>query len=237
MLGEAKHPGAFDKEGASKPGCFATLGTTRLLAAALGSTWRSIRQRSSTMNRQFQALLPRRQMFAAGAGALALVVPKAQGVATRIILQRGMSGGGMAQLEGGDEPRLANFGLFASSLQLPDGTTLVLGGIQWIEAGSDFQLQSSEVSQCISLADSADGADIRGRMQVNGEGDYPFVIRAFDAGRPGSALDRIEIEVNTPAALEGADPGSDETFTYEAAGNLVAGDFQWIINDIPMAVQ
>ncbi len=189
------------------------------------------------MNGHFQSLLPRRQMFAAGAGALALVVPKAQGVATRIILQRGMSGGGMAQLEGGDEPLLANFGLFASSLQLPDGTTLVLGGIQWIEAGTDFQLQSSEVNQCIPLADRADGAEVRGRMQVNGEGDYPFVIRAFDAGRPGSALDRIEIEVNTPTALEGADPGSDETFTYEAAGNLVAGDFQWIINDIPMEVQ
>src|SRR5512145_995598 len=101
------------------------------------------------MEGRFETFLPRRQMFAAGAGALALVVPKAQGVATRIILQRGMSGGGMAQLEGGDEPRLANFGLFASSLQLPDGTTLVLGGIQWIEAGTDFQLQSSEVNQCI----------------------------------------------------------------------------------------
>lgn len=186
------------------------------------------------MNDQRSSLLPRRQMLAAGAGALALFAPKAQGVATRIILQRGMSGGGLAQLEGGEEPRLANFGLFASSLLLPDGTTLVLGGIQWIEAGTDFQLQSSLVTQCIPLADRADGADIRGRMQVNGEGDYPFVIRAFDAGRPGSALDRIEIEVNTPAARDGADPGSDETFTYEAAGNLVAGDFQWIINDIPM---
>jgi hypothetical protein len=189
------------------------------------------------MNGQFHALLPRRQMLAASAGALALVVPKAQGVSTRIILQRGMSGGGMAQLEGGEEPRLANFGLFASSLQLPDGTTLVLGGIQWIEAGTDFQLESSEVTQCIPIADRADGAEVRGRMQVNGEGDYPFVIRAIDAGRPGSALDRIEIEVNTPAARDGAAPGSDDTFTYEAAGNLVAGDVQWIINDIPVAAQ
>ena len=188
------------------------------------------------MNEPFSSLLPRRQMLAAGAGALTLFVPKAQGVATRIILQRGMSGGGLAQLEGGEEPRLANFGLFASSLLLPDGTTLVLGGIQWIEAGTDFQLQSSLVTQCIPLADRADGADIRGRMQVNGEGDYPFVIRAIDAGRPGSALDRIEIEVNTPTAREGATgAASDDGFTYEAAGNLVAGDFQWIINDIPMA--
>lgn len=189
------------------------------------------------MSGRNEAIFPRRQLLAAGAGALILFAPKAQGVATRIILQRGMSGGGMAQLEGDAEPRLANFGLFASSLQLPDGTTLVLGGIQWIEAGTDFQLQSSQVTQCIPLADRADGAEIRGRMQVNGAGDYPFLIRAFDAGRPGSALDRIEIEVNTPAALDGADPGSDDAFTYEAAGNLVAGDFQWIINDIPVAAQ
>src|SRR5688500_14500058 len=95
------------------------LGVTRWQAAARSASaayW----QRSPTMNDQFSSLLPRRQMLAAGAGALALFAPKAQGVATRIILQRGMSGGGLAQLEGGEEPRLANFGLFASSLQLPD---------------------------------------------------------------------------------------------------------------------
>jgi len=176
--------------------------------------------------------------LSAGAGALLFVVPKAQGVATRTILQRGMSGGGMAQLDGGDEPRLANFGLFASSLQLPDGETLVLGAIQWIEAGTDFQLQSTEVTQCIPIADRSDGAEVRGRMQVNGEGDFPFVIRAIDGGRPGSALDRIEIEVNTAAAREGGvDLGSDDVFVYEAAGNLVAGDFQWVISDIDMGGQ
>ncbi|MGH2618046.1 MAG: hypothetical protein ACRDJC_22690 [Thermomicrobiales bacterium] len=185
------------------------------------------------MKPKLRSSLPRRNLLAAGAGALALAVPKAQGVATRTILQRGMSGGGLAQLEGSEETRLANFGLFASSMQLPEGTTLVLGAIQWIEAGTDFQLQSIEVTQCIPLADSADGAEVRGRMQVNGEGDYPFLIRAFDSGRPGSALDRIEIEVNTDAAREGASgEASDDAFSYQAAGNLVAGDFQWVIADI-----
>jgi hypothetical protein len=70
-------------------------------------------------------------------------------------------------------------------------------------------------------------------MQVNGEGDYPFVARAMDGGSPGSAMDRVELEVNTGGALEGdASPGSDDEFTYSAAGNLVAGDVQWIIADI-----
>ena len=177
--------------------------------------------------------LARRRVVAAGLGAMALATIGSRDVSARVILQRGMSGGGLAQLEGSDEPRLANFGLFASSLQLPDGTPLVLGAIQWLEAGTDLQLQSIEVTQCIPSNDRASAAEVRGRMRVNGEGDYPFVVWATDGGRPGSALDRIEIQVNTPAAREGAQTEpSDATFQYEAAGNLVAGDFQWVIADI-----
>ena len=172
----------------------------------------------------------RRAMLAAGFGAAALVLP--QIAEARVILLRGMSGGGLAQLEGSELPRLANFGLFASAMQLPAGTTLVLGAIQWIEAGTDLELQSIEVTQCQPAADRSDTAEVRGRMRVNGEGDYPFVIRATDAGRPGSALDRIEVAVNTSAARAGAvSEASDDEFVYEAVGNLIAGDFQWIIAD------
>ena len=109
----------------------------------------------------------------------------------------------------------------------------MLGSIQWLEAGTDLQLQSIEVTQCQPIANRNDGAEIRGRMQVDGEGDYLFVVRAIDGGRPGSALDRIEIEVNTAAAREGAaSQPSDDSYSYEAGGNLVAGDVQWIIADI-----
>lgn len=177
--------------------------------------------------------IARRGVLAAGIGALALAVPRPPDAAARVILQRGMSGGGLVQLEGSEEPRLANFGLFASSVQLPEGTTLVLGAIQWSEAGTDLQLQSLDVAQCIPSSDRASTAEVRGRMQVNGEGDYPFVIWATDGGRPGSALDLIEIQVNTSAALDGAETQpSDDTFVYQAAGNLIAGDFQWVIADI-----
>jgi hypothetical protein len=179
-----------------------------------------------------RAPVARRDVLAAGAGALAFALPKPQ-IAVRTILQRGMSGGGLAQLDGSDEPRLANFGLFASSVQLSEGTTLVLGSIQWLEAGTDLELQSIEVTQCQPLPNRKDGAEIRGRIQVNGEGDYPFVVRAFDQGSPGSALDRVEVEVNTAAARTGAtSEPSDTSYTYEAGGNLVAGDVQWIIADI-----
>jgi hypothetical protein len=185
------------------------------------------------MTRHARYSLPRRKVLAAGIGAMALTLPAAREAAARVILQRGMSGGGLAQLEGSDEPRLVNFGLFASAVQLPEGTTLVLGAIRWIEAGTDLELQSLEVVSCVPMSTNSSGAEVRGRMAVNGQGDYPFVVHAIDGGRPGSALDRVEIAVNTPAARQGSTaPASDDTFVYEAAGNLVAGDVQWIIADI-----
>lgn len=184
------------------------------------------------MVRQSRFSLPRRRVLAAGLGAMALAVPSARQASARVIMQRGMSGGGLAQLDGSDDPRLANFGLFASAVQLPDGTSLVLGRVQWLEAGTDLQLQSTVVTQCIPIPGRSDGAEVRGRIQVNGEGDYPFVARAIDLGQPGSALDRIEIEVNTEAAREGADAPSDEDYEYVVGGNLVAGDLQWIVADI-----
>lgn len=186
------------------------------------------------MSNQSRRPLPRRRVLAAGLGAVALAAPRPQHAFARTILQRGMSGGGLAQIDG-DEGRLANFGLFASAVQLPDGSTLVLGRFQWFEAGTDLQLQSLEVSQCVPLEDRSDGAEVRGRVQVNGEGDYPFVARSMDGGAPGSALDRIELEVNTAAAREGAlTDASDDDFEYVALGNLVAGDMQWIIADIEL---
>jgi hypothetical protein len=175
----------------------------------------------------------RRSLLAAGAGALALALPGVREAAARAILQRGMSGGGLAQLEGSQEPRLANFGLFASAMQLPDGTNLVLGLIQWIEAGANVKLESIDVTQCKPMDTNAIGAEVRGRMRANGQGDYPFVINVIDGGQPGSGLDRIEVAVNTPEARSGAaSKPSDETFMYQAAGNLVAGDLQWVIADI-----
>jgi hypothetical protein len=165
-----------------------------------------------------------------------MLAPRPRVALARTILQRGMSGGGLVQLDEGDSPRLANFGLFASAVQLPEGTTLVLGSVQWLEAGTGLALQSTDVVQCRPMEDRGDAAEVRGRMQANGKGDYPFVARAIDGGRPGSALDRIELEVNTPAARQGSDKEpSDNEFVYQAAGNLVGGDIQWIIADIALA--
>lgn len=183
------------------------------------------------MDQQRPFSVRRRAVLAAGLGALALAAP-AQPAGAVAILVRGMSGGGLAQLDGGEAPRLANFGLFASANQLPDGQTLVLGTIRWVEAGTGLRLESLRVLSCVPMTERPDGAEVRGRMAVNGEGDYPFVVHAIDAGRPGSGLDRIELEVNTARAREGADAPSDEAFAYQAVATLVAGDFQWVIADV-----
>ncbi len=179
------------------------------------------------------APLPRRRVLAGSLAALALLgAVEPRPAEARIILTRGMTGGGLVKLEGGGEPALAHFSLFASSMQFPEGDRLVLGTIQWIEAGSGLQLVTTEVTQCIPMEDQADGADIRGRMSVNGEGNYPFVLHAIDSGAPGSGLDAIELEINGPNAREGTEAESNGSdFIYQVSGTLVAGDFQWIIVD------
>ena len=176
--------------------------------------------------------MPRRKVVAAGLAALAMAVPLAPKVAARIMLIRGMAGGGLVQLEGGDEPRLANLSLFASAMQLPEGTSVVTGSIRWFEAGGGLRLETTEVISCVPMEDRPDGAEIRGRMKVNGEGDYPFVVNVMDTDAPGAGRDAIRIEVNGPRAREGVKvAASDDEFLYEAAAALVAGDFQWLIVD------
>jgi hypothetical protein len=186
------------------------------------------------MSSRFPAPLPRRTVVAAGLAAMVLGLPHAPGAEARFILARGMTGGGLAKLNGDGAPRLANFSLFASSMQFPEGNTLFLGAIRWIEAGTGFRLESLEITQCSPMTDRSDGAEIRGRMSVNGKGSYPFVIHAIDGGEPGSGLDAIELDVNGPKARTGTvEPGTTD-LTYQVTATLVAGDVNWLIVDADM---
>jgi len=177
-------------------------------------------------------IVPRRKVVAAGLAALALGVVPARHADARIMLLRGMTGGGLAQFQG-EEPRLANLSLFASVLLTPNGSPIVVGSLRWIEAGTGLRLQSTEVTVCRPMQERPDGAEIRGRVTVDGEGSYPFLLHAVDTGAPGSALDTLRLDVNGPDARQDADPaeGSDPDFSYEAQATLVGGDFQWIIVD------
>lgn len=176
------------------------------------------------------ASLPRRKVMAAGLAALAMGAAPVRHADARIMLSRGMTGGGMVRLDG-DEPELANFSIFASAIQFPEGGSLVLGTVRWIESGSGLRLQSTEVTVCRPMRDRPDGAEIRGRMNVNGEGGFPFLIHAIDAGAPGAGLDAIRLDVNGPEARADSTEGEDLNFRYEASASLVAGDLQWVIVD------
>lgn len=184
------------------------------------------------MTERQPASVPRRALLAGGLASLALGMVRPQAASARFIMARGMAGGGLAKLAGGGDSPLAHLSLFASVMQLPEGTTLVLGSIRWIEPGSGLRLETTEVNQCRPMAERPDGAEIRGRMRVNGEGNYPFVLQAIDAGPPGSGLDGIRLEVNGPTARGEEEPeAADGEFSYQADATLVAGDFQWLIVD------
>lgn len=184
------------------------------------------------MSIQRPTSLPRRKVLAGGLAALAVGIHQAPAAEARFILARGMTGGGLAKLDSGSEPRLAHFSLFASAMQMPEGNTLFLGKIQWIEAATGLHLESTSITQCVALEDRPDGAQIRGRMMLNGEGDYPFVIHGFDSALPGTGKDTLMLEVDGPLAREETDAdASTGDPVYATTATVVAGDFQWIIVD------
>lgn len=179
--------------------------------------------------------LPRRRLVAASLGALALTVPAARKAAARVVLARGMAGGGLAQFGELDDPLFANFALFASSMQMPDGSMLFIGQVRWAEAGTGLILTSEHIDQCSPIPDRTDGAEVRGKMTPDGDTLYPFVAHIFDAGQPGAGLDRVDLQVNTEDAQSFyPDEEVQGDFVYAIEGSLIAGDFQWIIRDLEL---
>ncbi len=189
------------------------------------------------MNAPQPTKLPRRRLVAASLGAIALTVPGAPNAAARVILARGMAGGGLAQFGELDDPLFANFALFASSMQLPDGSMLYIGQVRWAEAGTGLVLTSEWINQCTPIPGRTDGAEVRGKMTNGGETEYPFVAQIFDAGEPGAGMDRVNLAVNTPDAQSFyPDDLVQDDFEYIVEGSLIAGDFQWIIRDFELDV-
>jgi hypothetical protein len=175
----------------------------------------------------------RRTVVGAGLAALAGGALGARRVEARRILSRGVTGGGLAQLTGGEEPVLVHFSLLATALQLAEGQTAFLGRLHWVEAGSGLALDGPEITECIGLPDAHPNLrQVRGWTAVNGQGRYPFVLTCVDVGIPGSADDTIELDVNGPAAQVEGESATGPDFTYAATATLVAGDLQVISVDL-----
>jgi hypothetical protein len=175
----------------------------------------------------------RRKTVTAGAVAALATVLGAREVDARFVRMRGVTGGGLAKIDNGQEPGLANFSILASAFQMPEGGTVFVGLVHWIEAGTGLTLKSTEISACVGFGEHPGGRRVTGRMTVNGEGDYPFEVRTIDDGDPGTGRDTIELEVN--GATVGDEIPLEVTLsegTYAASARLVAGDFQLLNFDM-----
>ena len=68
--------------------------------------------RSSVMTDDRPITYPRRKAVAAGVGATLATVLGASGVDARLVLMRGVTGGGLAKISNAQEPGLANLSIF-----------------------------------------------------------------------------------------------------------------------------
>jgi hypothetical protein len=179
----------------------------------------------------------RRAALAVAMASLALVRPESSSAA--VIQQRGMVGGGLVALQGG---ATAHVSIFATESTFPDKRTVVVGSIRWVEAGTGLSMMSSEVTSYGDWLEMPEGRRIRGTMNVDGAGSYPFVLNVADAGAPGSGQDVVTLTVGedgsptssgTPYAEDGTPTTETDSFHYQVSGLLVIGDIQDVDIDIP----
>ena len=175
-----------------------------------------------------------RRMAIGGGLALAagLALPLRQ---TRNVIQRGMVGGGLVQLEQGE----ANFSFFVSRLIFSDDTEVVVGSVIWVDGAAGVTLRSTAITQYIVLPEQpGQGVSRRliGTMSVDDEGQYPFEMLVVDADLPGSGKDTVDLNVGDGARTsENATPASGLGFSYAASGTVASGDIQELDLQIDLA--
>ena len=178
------------------------------------------------MNSMFHAIYPRRKAVTAGIVATLASALNVRSVDARMVRMRGVTGGGLAKINNAPEPGLANLSVLATAIQDPEGGSVFMGRVHWIEAGTGLTLESTEITECVGFGDHPGGRRVTGRMTVNGDGDYPFVMRTVDDGPPGAGRDTIELEVNGATVGDEIPIGVTlDEGTYAVSARLVAGDF------------
>jgi hypothetical protein len=170
-----------------------------------------------------------RRLAIGGTLAAAAALAGTDTVRARAISQRGMVGGGLAQFEQGE----ANFSVLATRLTFPDDREeVVFGSVRWIDAASDLNLVSTQITDYGPLeveADQGEARQIVGRMTVNGADEVPFALNVFDVGNPGEGLDSVALTVGDAVDSAIATPPADGFgFSYASAGPIVTGDVQLV---------
>ncbi len=143
---------------------------------------------------------------------------------------RGLTGGGVVQLPDGE----AQIVVFATRLE--EGVSQQGAGfVRWIDANWQNEGLTLESIGPITYGPAGDLAlarDIRGIMQVNGQGEYAFQLRVTDYGPDRIGQDKAALSVGL--GVSGTTPVA--SFRYEAEGTLVGGDFQLLDSVAPVAV-
>ena len=163
------------------------------------------------------------------AGAVGLALPMRQ----RGILQRGIVGGGLVQVEEGE----AQFSFFASRLIFEEeNQEVIVGSVLWVDTPLGFTMRSTAITAYIVPEEQPDQGETRqivGLMSVNGEGEYPFELVVTDVDLPGTGLDTVNLMVGDGArTAENATPVVGLGFSYAVAGPVVVGDIQELDIDI-----
>ena len=149
------------------------------------------------------------------AGAAGLALPRRQ---IRTVIQRGMVGGGLVQLEQGE----ANFSVFASRMIFAEDEVVVLGSVLWVDDSHELTLRSTAVTDYVVPEVQPEQGVVRrifGTMHDDAGGEYPFELELVDVDLPGSGTDTVVLKVGNGARpSETATPASELGFRYLASG-------------------
>lgn len=133
----------------------------------------------------------------------------------------GVVGGGVIQTSTGNDQIV----LFASRTTAPPPAAA--GFVRWIDPhaqGGALTLES--VGPFTYEEVSADGRRIRGTMQRNGAGTFPFELNVVWSGPTAGSKNTASLAVGDQAIQGGTKSG----FGYGATGTVVGGDFQILDN-------
>jgi hypothetical protein len=160
------------------------------------------------------------------AGAAGLAWPRHQ-TRGRVVIQRGVFGGGLAQVEGGG----ANFSISASRLIFPDeNREVVVGSMTWNDLAAEIELLGTHVTGYERLelpAEQGQGRRITGIAATGDLTEYPFVLDVVDGGPPGSGLDTVALTVGDAVEIGiAATPAIGFGFSYAASGPVLTGDIR-----------
>jgi hypothetical protein len=152
---------------------------------------------------------------------------------TKPLLRGGFVGGGTVLVSGG----VADFSAFGEILPWP-GVKVPDGHVVWVDPtwhGTGLRLESIAIAAYGPVPGPQKTRQLNGRMQVNGAGSEPFVLRVVDGGSPGRGKDSVDLRVGAAAGNATSDATTTAGFSYAVAGRLTGGHIDVLGPQLPPA--